>query len=233
MRLLVTRPEPDAARTAQALRARGHSVLVAPVLATQPVDVQFAASYDAVLMTSTNAARVLRNHPRASELTELPCLTVGERSAHAARAAGFVDVVSADGALDDLVRTVAARFSQRSGRLLYLAGEDRAGDLAGALAKHGLAVETIVIYRTVPMDRLPGELTQALAVSRLEGALHYSPRSAATLIRLAGEAGARSGVIGLTHYCLSDSIAQTLRAAGATRVHIAAHSDETALIALL
>ena len=34
MRLLVTRPEPDATRTAETLRARGHDVLVAPLLAT-------------------------------------------------------------------------------------------------------------------------------------------------------------------------------------------------------
>ena len=32
MRLLVTRPEPDASHTVQALRTRGHNVLVAPLL---------------------------------------------------------------------------------------------------------------------------------------------------------------------------------------------------------
>ena len=37
MRLLVTRPEPDGERTAQALRARGHAVVLAPLLRTEPV----------------------------------------------------------------------------------------------------------------------------------------------------------------------------------------------------
>lgn len=233
MRLLVTRPEPDATRTAQALRARGHEVMAVPVLTTQPVAADFAGSYDAVLLTSANAARALTDHPRAGELTQLPCLTVGERSADAAHAAGFAEVASADGAFDDLVRMVAARFAKRSGKFLYLAGEDRVGDLAGALEQHGLAVETVVIYRTVAVERLPAELTLALAASRLDGVLHYSPRSAATLIRLGEEAGMLHELLRLAHYCMSEAVARTVRDAGATRIDIAAHPDESALIALL
>src|SRR4051812_25250109 len=102
MRLLVTRPEPDATRTAQVLRAQGHEVLVAPLLSTQTIEAEFAGPYAAVLMTSANAARALSEHPRAAELSELPAFTVGARSAEAARAAGFAEVVSADGALADL-----------------------------------------------------------------------------------------------------------------------------------
>src|SRR5437763_997764 len=148
MRLLVTRPEPDATRTAETLRARGHDVLVAPLLATLTIAAEFAGPYDGVVMTSANAARALAAHPHAGELIELPCLTVGNRTAEAARAAGLRHVQSADGALGDLVDLVAAKFDP-SARLLYLAGEDRAGDLTGELAKRGIVVDTVVIYRAV------------------------------------------------------------------------------------
>src|SRR6185503_340182 len=131
MRLLVTRPEPDATRTAQALRHRGHAVLVAPLLSAQTIEAELEGPYGAVLVTSANAARALTAHPGATELRRLPAFTVGARSAEAARAAGFGDVTSADGALGDLVRVVAARLAGSRTRLLYLAGEDRAGDLAG------------------------------------------------------------------------------------------------------
>jgi uroporphyrinogen-III synthase len=232
MRLLVTRPEPDAAHTAQAVRARRLDVLLAPLFAVQTIAADLASSYDAVLMTSANAARALAAHPRVNEIAHLPCLTVGARSADAARGAGFTDVVSADGALGDLVETVAARFGT-SHQLLYLAGEDRAGDLAGALARHGIAVETAVVYRAVAAGRLPPELTQALVSSNLDGALHYSPRSVQTLLRLAGEAGVGDALLDLTHYCLSDAVAAALREAGATRIKVAARPDENALLALL
>ncbi|MEA2878474.1 MAG: uroporphyrinogen-III synthase [Hyphomicrobiales bacterium] len=231
MRLLVTRPEPDATQTARTLRARGHDMLVVPLLRTQTIDVAFSGPYAAVLMTSANAARALASHPRAAELTRLPALTVGARSAEAARAAGFGDVTSADGALGDLVALAASRFA--GGSLLYLAGEDRAGDLAGELAAHGVTVETAVIYRAVAAERLPAELQQALSNAQLDGALHYSRRSVTTLIELSRAAGVLDGLLDLAHTCLSDEVAAPLRNAGAGRISVAPHPDETALIGLL
>ena len=232
MRLLITRPEPDASRTAQSLRARGHEVLVAPLLATLTIAADVAGSYDGVLMTSANAARAVTAHPRRSELTRLPCFTVGARSAEAARAAGFANPVSAEGALGDLVEVVAARFD-RAARLIYLAGEDRAGDLAGDLAKRGITIETRVIYRAVAAEKIPPHLTQALRDNTVDGALHYSRRSAATLLALAESAGALNALLNLAHYCLSDEVAAPLRNAGAARVSVAPRPDEAALIGLL
>jgi uroporphyrinogen-III synthase len=233
MRLLVTRPEPDASHTVQALRTRGHKVLVAPLLRTQTIDVAFSGPYAAVLMTSANAARALASHPRAGELTRLPAFTVGARSAEAARAAGFGDVTSADGALADLVALAASRFAASSQPLLYLAGEDRAGDLAGELGRHGIAVETAVIYRAVAAERLPAELKQALSNGALDGALHYSRRSVTTLIELSRAAGVLNGLLNLAHSCLSDEVAAALRKAGARRISVAPRPDEAALIGLL
>ena len=91
----------------QALRALGHEVLVAPLLRIESIGADFGGPFDAVLMTSANAARAVASHPRANELIMLPCLTVGDRSADAARAAGFTRVESANGALADLVRLAA------------------------------------------------------------------------------------------------------------------------------
>ena len=227
MRLLVTRPEADAARTAEALRARGHEVLAAPLLRVESIGADFGEPFDAVLMTSANAARVIASHPRAAELIRLPVFTVGDRSAEAARAAGFARVESADGALADLVRLVGSR-CPRGARLIYLAGEDRAGDLGGELGE-GFVVETAAVYRAVAVEDLPPEIVRV----PLDGVLHYSRRSAATLLRLAEPAGALGAILGLAHYCLSDDVAVPLRHAGAERIAIAAAPAESALLALL
>ena len=232
MRLLVTRPEPDATRTAETLRARGHDVLVAPLLATLSIAADFAGPYDGVLMTSANAARALAAHPRRDDLTRLTCYTVGARTAEAARTTGFTNTVSADGALGDLVDLVAARVAS-SARLLYLAGEDRAGDLAGDLAKHDIAVETAMIYRAVAAEKLPPHLTQALRENALDAALHYSRRSVATLLTFAQLSGTTSAVTSLAHYCLSGEVAAPLREAGASRISVAARPDEPSLLALI
>jgi uroporphyrinogen-III synthase len=229
MHLLVTRPEPDASRSAQALRVRGHTVVVAPLLQAQTIAPDFGGPFAAVLMTSANAARAAAVHPRFAELARLPVFTVGARSAEAARAAGFADVTSADGALADLVRLAARHRAARL--LLYLAGEERAGDLAGDLAEHGVAVETAVVYRAVACETLPAEIAGELGA--LDGVLHYSRRSAATLLRLADGAGVLPAVLALAQYCLSDEVAAPLREAGARRLNIAPHPDEDALFALI
>jgi len=175
----------------------------------------------------------LSAHSRAGELTNLPAFTVGARSAEAARAAGFGNVVSANGALADLVALAASRFAGGSQPLLYLAGEDRAGDLAGDLGRRGVTVETAVIYRAIAAERLPAELKQALSNAQLDGALHYSRRSVTTLIELSRPAGVLNALLNLAHYCLSDEVAAPLRNAGARQISVAPRPDEAALIGLL
>jgi uroporphyrinogen-III synthase len=171
-------------------------------------------------------------HPRRDELLALPVFTVGDRTAEAARAAGFSRIASADGGWPDLVRLVAGELKGIKQPLLYLAAEQRSGDIAGALASHGLAVETVVIYRAVPNPDLTQELRAAFA-DRLDGALHYSRRSAQTFLVAARSAGLTEPALRLAHYCLSSEVAAPLTAAGATNVKIAPHPDEAALIELL
>jgi len=69
MRLLVTRPEPDNARTAAALRAKGHEVVLAPLLHIEAVaDADLGEPpWAAILLTSANGARAVAEHPRRAE----------------------------------------------------------------------------------------------------------------------------------------------------------------------
>lgn len=234
MRLLVTRPEPDGERSAARLRALGHDVAVAPALRTKTVAATFAGGpFAAVVITSANAARALANHARRGELIALPLFAVGARSADAAREAGFSAVVSADGDADDLVDLLAARFSGTAARLIYLAGEDRTGDLAGRLAPHGIAVETAVIYRAVRNGEFPRQLGAALAAGPLGGVLHYSRRSVEAFLAGAREAGLLQGALAATQFCLSAEVAAPLEGAGAVKLRTAARPDEASLIALL
>jgi uroporphyrinogen-III synthase len=229
MRLLVTRPDPE--RTVQALRAAGHAVVAAPLMRIEPLPAVLEGPYDGVLITSANAVRALAGHPNKTDFLRLPVLAVGARSAEAAREAGFAQITSADGALGDLVRLAAARFAGR--RLIYLAAGDRAGDLAAELAPHGIAVETVVVYRAVAADALPPDAARALRDGQLDGVLHYSRRSAETAVRLAGTEGVLNGLLSLAHYCLSEEVAAPLRHAGARRIVVAKTPSESELIALI
>jgi len=233
VRLLLTRPEPDAQRTAAALRAHGHDVIVAPLLRIAPVaDAPIGAGpWAAILITSANAAHALAAHAGATELRALPVFAVGRRSADAMAAAGFAGVTSADGNVGDLARLVAARL-QPAARLLYLAGEDRSGDLAGDLRAHGFAVETTVIYRAIATPGLPPAVAQALA-GGIDGVLHFSRRSAEVFVDAARAAGLLESALQAAHFCLSAPIAEPLAQAGAADIRVAERPNEAVLLALI
>jgi uroporphyrinogen-III synthase len=232
MRLLVTRPEPDNERTATALRALGHEVMLAPLLHIEAIDADLGAGpWAAILLTSANAARAIMAHPRRGELLRLPVVAIGRSSAEAARAAGFADVVSADGDGRDLARLAAARFAGSRLPLLYLAGEDRARDVAGELAAQGLTVRTVVVYRAASAAALPPDVLALLRQGRIDGVLHFSRRSAETYVACAAEF--REQALAPVHYCLSAGVAGPLKTAGAVQIRIAAEPDEASLLALV
>jgi len=234
VRLLVTRPEPDAARTAALLRARGHEVLTAPVLRVDAMAPELGSGpWSGLLLTSANAARALAAHPRRRELYDAAVLAVGRRTADAARDAGFADVSSADGDVAALADLAAKKFAGTGARLIYLAGEDRAGDLAENLSRRGLDVETVTIYRAAAVPALAPEVQTAIAAREIDGVLHYSRRSAAAFLAGVARGDIPPAALGLAHYCLSAEVAAPLAAAGAQTIHIAARPDEAALIDLL
>ena len=128
-------------------------------------------------------------------------------------------------------RIFCARSRQSSDRapLLYLAGEDRAGDLAAA----GLPVHTAVVYRALKADHFPPPVAAALAQGEIDGVLHFSARSAEAYLDCAAHDAIRESALAPVHYCLSRQVAAPLSAAGAPAVRIAARPDETALLELV
>jgi uroporphyrinogen-III synthase len=270
VRLLVTRPEPQGARTAALLRQRGHEVLWLPLLRIEPIaNAELGAGpWAAVLFTSANAVRAIAAHHRFGELAELAVCTVGRRTQEAAAAAGFVSVMSADGDVNALARLVASKLpilagagaSLRDGTsppacrgerhgaphrpgvapqpggsasLLYCAGEERAGDLAGALQLHGLRVETVTVYRAAGVTELTPEVRAALASGAIDAVMHYSARTAAAFVAAATRAGIEDLSIQTRHLCLSAQVAAPLAAAGATAIEVASGPNEQALLALI
>jgi uroporphyrinogen-III synthase len=229
MRLLLTRPEPDNQRTAAALRAGGHDVVLAPLLhiVTVPDADLGAPPFAAILITSANGARALAGHSRRGELLALPVLAVGRSSAEAARLAGFTDVASADGDAADLARLATRRLAGAAAPLLYLAGEDRAGELAVP----GLTVRAVVSYRAAKAEAFPPPVLAALQRDAFDGVLHFSRRSVESYLECSR--GITGSALKPVQYCLSARAAEPLKAAGAARIEVAPRPDEASLLALV
>jgi uroporphyrinogen-III synthase len=232
MRLVVTRPQSDSERTAAALRARGHEVLVAPLMRVEPVAGNFSGGWGGVIITSANAPGAIADSPAGKALFKLPLFAVGRRSADAARQAGFSNVAAAGGDVRDLVKLIAERHADASAPLLYLAGEDRAADLVAELVVHDIAAEMAVVYRAASAP-FPPALSAALQAGEVDAVLHFSKRSAETYLAGAAQAGVAKQALAVRHICLSAQAAEPLAGAGAGRIAIAPRPDEAALIASL
>lgn len=237
MRVLVTRPQPDARATAARLAAAGHAALVDPMLMVEalPQARLPAGRFDAVALTSVNGARLLGARLLGAQaeraaLAGLPLYAVGRRTA-AAAPGDFAEVRIAGGDGVALAALLRAELP-RGARLLYVAGEERAVDLGAALAGDGISTELFVIYRTLQAEALAPETLAAAAQRRIDAAFHFSPRTAATLALRAAQAGAATHFRHVEHLCFSANVAAPLAAVGwPTRV--AAEPTEDGLFALL
>jgi uroporphyrinogen-III synthase len=230
MRIVVTRPRVDGERTATALRACGHEVLVTPLMRIESMTADLGGAWSGVIVTSANAANAIRDNSSCNVLMKLPLFAVGRRSAEAARESGFKDVLSADGGVRDLLQLIGTRRPDRNTPLLYLAGEDRAGDLIGELSARGIAAEMRVVYRAVALP-FPPALKNALEAGIVDTVMHFSSRAADSYVAGAKMAGVAAPALAVRHLCLSLQVAEPLADAG--RVDIASRPDEAALIELL
>jgi len=234
MRLLVTRPEPDAGETADRLRALGHKVLVDPMLTTvfaEPPTRRLSPR--AILLTSRNALRALLRWPQADGWHGLPIFAVGAETAALAREAGFADVRPASGHVAALIRLVAEGIETIGGPLLYPAARDRAGDLENALALRNVSVTLVEAYRAEAAMSLAPHTVDALRQNMLDGALFYSQRTSQAFAAAATRSGVEREAARLTCYAISPQAAGPLRAIPGARIEIAAQPDSEALLALV
>jgi uroporphyrinogen-III synthase len=211
MRVLVTRPEPGAGRTAAALRNGGYQPVVVPLTGIEPLQPDVpGGSFDIVVASSANA---VRHAPAAvvGALARLPFFAVGDETAAAARAAGFAIIRSSAGTAADLVRDVAA--SARPGaRLAYLSGRVRLDTVEAELSRLGLAVVPVETYDTPLRVVSPGDAA-LIGAAPIDVALVYSARAADALGRLVKSS--KGTIFGSTVFiAISPRVAEQLAGTG-------------------
>lgn len=225
--MLVTRPEPGAAKTAARLHKMGHEAVVAPLSrvvavegATKPV-----GAFDAVAVTSANAL-ISASSPLLEVIRTLPCFAVGERTAEAAKDAGFEDVGSAGGDVHDLAAMITTRLS-RDAEVLYLCGTRRRPVLEDALRDAGFGVTPVETYGIEPVRYGAAERNKLIAGAPLDAMLVYSRFSAELLSDFLGDRG------DLRVLCMSRHVADGLSHSLRKSAEIASAPTEDSLLALL
>nr|WP_221231003.1 uroporphyrinogen-III synthase [Sphingobium subterraneum] len=171
--MLILRPQPGADATAARARQRGLETLVCPLFRVAPLDwtPPDPAQFDAVMLTSANAAR--HAGPDLHNFTHLPCFTVGRATAAGAREAGFTDIHTGEADIAALIPTVAHSGRQR---ILHFQGRDVRPYDSGSLT-----ITSVPVYESREDIDAPA-LSRALAEQPV--ILLHSPRAAACLAGL-------------------------------------------------
>jgi uroporphyrinogen-III synthase len=236
VRVLITRPRAAATVLATRLAALGHEALLEPLLtitAEPDAQVRLATALQgaqAVLFTSTNG---VAGFAAVSERRDLRAFAVGDGTAAAARHAGFAEAESADADVEALATLVAAKLDPSAGALVHAAGRALAGDLAGRLARAGFTVRQVPLYHALPADALSGPTVDAFGAGEIDAALFFSPRTAATFVRLARAAQIERSCARSAGIALSPAVAIELEGLPWRRIVVAEAPTEAAMLKAL
>lgn len=199
--VVVIRPDPGLARTAQRFRAAGLPVVAEPLFRVVPTPWESPApeDVDALLLGSANALR--HGGEGLEQYRGLPVYAVGEETAAAARNAGFAVQRVGTGGLQALLDELTPRDGSEL-RLLRLAGAEHVPLECPA----GIELVTRVVYAVEALP-LPTPLRAIFAAGAVvllhsgEAATHFAaecdaasvPRDQVALAALAPRVAQRAG----------------------------------------
>jgi uroporphyrinogen-III synthase len=239
MRLLVTRPEPDAGELKAQLIGMGHEVLIEPLLRVDyfeldPLDVDLAEA-QALIATSRNGIRGLARSAQATSAAGLPVFAVGPGTASTARALGFGRVIQGPADAVALAGLISEQAEVNAGPLVYLTGEVMAADIGSDLRRLGFHVQEPIVYSVEAAARFSPPIIDRFAAGEIDGVILMSPQTARTYVRLVQLHGLRGNAGGIMHFCLSANVERGLAGLGAgagrSRAVVAAQPNLKSLLA--
>lgn len=241
MRVLVTRPEPAATRTAERLRQLGHDPVVMPLSVARRFPAKaseaLASNIAGIVVTSAEAIRTLAEIESATRpWTRLPLFAVGEATATAARDLGFEAIAVAEGDGASLARLITERREVWHGvdvPLLYLAGTPRSPTLETTLRDSDVPFRTCECYRMEFADPSRKTQVEALTDPVPDVVLHYSTESLRRFLNLSLIGETPDLLMRIIPVCMSLKVAEHLPAAARDSARIAWQPNEDALLSLL
>jgi uroporphyrinogen III methyltransferase/synthase len=216
-RIVITRPEADARRLAERLRALGATPIIAPAIRiefTDPPELDVAlariAGYDWVIFTSRNGVEAVFRRTR--DIAGPKVAAIGPATAQALREHGVApDLVPPEYVAEAVLEALGAV----AGRRFLLPRADIAREaLAAGLAERGAVVDEIAAYRTRHVTDRPQDFGRVDAVtftssSTVRGFLEAGPVPEGARIVCIGPVTARTArEYGLTVSAVADAYTQ-------------------------
>ncbi|MDI9409545.1 MAG: uroporphyrinogen-III synthase [Candidatus Pacebacteria bacterium] len=237
-RVMITRPYRDGVLLAEQLSLLGMVPLIEPMIEITAgpdhlsPDLRELSGCQAMVLTSANGAESLAGLIEASPLTTLTVFAVGEATAAAARAIGFLNIKIAAGDSESLIALIADSLDPQKGWLAHVCGSVVAGDIKGELESQGFKLNRFSLYTATEVASLSHGGRAALKAGDLDSVLFFSPRTARIFEQRVAEAGLSETLHGVEAICLSAAVAEACQA-NYRRKSIAETPDLRSLLTLM
>ena len=181
MHILLTRPLEDCSEMIVKFKSLGYQVSHLPLLNIDKVDYEEInfAEYKGIIFTSANAVKFLEYRQIDKKIL---CFCVGSATEKKARSAGFQNVITAEGNVENLKELVLQNFDQKNGKLIYVSGETISVDLDQQLIREGYNIKRIVNYKTNHNQKFDENFVKELKLKIPDMVYIYSQNSALSFI---------------------------------------------------
>jgi uroporphyrinogen-III synthase len=208
-RIVVTRAREQAADLVRALQDHGAEAVIAPVIRIQPLEnlgplraaLTGLSAYRWVVFTSQNAVQIVFDRlvawgltPRVFSTTTVAA--IGTATADALTLRGVVPALVPAEFVGEALADALMQHSRGSlvgARVLIPSAEDAREALAEGLRRHGAEIETIAVYRTVPLQTDLSRLATDITIGRIDAVTFTSSSTVRSFVELVGRPAATSG----------------------------------------
>ena len=181
MHILLTRPLEDCSEMIFKFKSLGHQVSHLPLLTIEKIDYEKINFLDfkGIIFTSANAVKFL---DLKSINKKLLCFCVGSATEKKVKGAGFQNVISAEGNVENLKELVLQNFNQKNGTLIYISGETVSVDLDQQLLREGYDIKRVTNYRTIHNLNFDNKFINELKFKMPDIVYVYSQNSALSFL---------------------------------------------------
>ena len=181
MHILLTRPLEDCSEMIFKFKSLGNQVSHLPLLRVEKVDYQndIFLDYKGIIFTSANAIRFL-NLKKIEKKTL--CFCVGDATEKKARDVGFQNIITANGNVLNLKELILQNFDKKSGKLIYVSGENISINLDIELMNEGYFIKRIVNYKAIQNEKFDSKFVKNLKLNIPDIVYVYSQNSALSFL---------------------------------------------------
>lgn len=243
MRVLVTRPEPGASRTAATLLEMGHQPLFMSLTRTIALKVSKAklqaGGAGAFAVTSAAAIACWHRLGIDPQCFGMPLYVVGSRTEEAAMDAGFLDVRMGGGDGRQLVAVILGDLDSgklwlsSDEKLVYVAGKIRHGCFEAGIRAEKLPISLVEVYDTQNISYSTDFLSKLFMPEPPDAITFYSRKTAEAFFHLVERENLFNRLKKCRFLCLSGQVSGIIPDQFRGQILIAAFPDEASLLSLL